>query len=136
MNRRQAREQAFSLLFEKTFHEAATLEEIVDSAQIARNFEVAPFAAGVFEGVNTHKEEIDEIISSHSKNWKNERLARAVLSILRLAIYEMRWEESIPKNVSINEAVELAKIYGTKEDAAFVNGVLSGVFKALEQTNE
>ena len=72
-------------------------------------------------------DEIDEMINHASKNWKTTRMAKAELSILRLAAYEIKYEDDIPVSVSINEAVELAKLYGSDHGPAFVNGILSGM---------
>ena len=71
--------------------------------------------------------QIDEMISAHSKNWKIDRIAKAELAILRLAVYEAKYDESVPVGVAINEAVELAKEYGEDNGAAFVNGVLGQI---------
>ncbi len=70
-------------------------------------------------------EEIDALINAHTKGWKTSRMNKVDLSILRLALYEMRWDEDIPQGVAINEAVELAKKYSGEEGPAFVNGVLA-----------
>ena len=69
--------------------------------------------------------EIDAAINESTKGWKTTRMGKVDLSIIRLAVYEMKYEEDIPAKVSINEAVELAKKYGTDESASFVNGVLA-----------
>ena len=69
--------------------------------------------------------EIDELINSRADRWKTGRMAKAELAIIRLAVYEMKYEEEIPVSVAINEAVELAKIYGTDQGAGFVNGILA-----------
>ena len=132
MKRREAREQAFLLLFEKTFKNE-TLEEILVSAELSRDFAIDAFAKRVFEGINKEQITIDEMIEHHIVGWKKERLSRVALSILRLAVFEMLIEKNIPGSVSINEAVEIAKCYGTQDDASFINGVLSGVYKELEQ---
>ena len=72
-----------------------------------------------------HKEEIDEKINEVAKGWKTQRMGKADLSILRLAVYEMKYDEEIPVNVAINEAVELAKKFGSDDSPAFVNGILA-----------
>ncbi len=70
-------------------------------------------------------EEIDALINAHTKGWKTSRMNKVDLSILRLALYEMKWDEDIPQGVAINEAVELAKKYSGEEGPSFVNGVLA-----------
>ena len=127
----EAREQAFFLIFERTFQEAS-LEELVESAQLARDITICGFAQNVFHGVEKHGEEIDGMIEKHCIGWTKNRLSRVAVSVLRTAVYEMLYEEKIPVSVSINEAVEIAKTYGSTEDASFVNGVLGSVAKELE----
>ena len=131
MTRRESRELAFVLLFEKSFSDA-TLDEILENAGEAREIVRDAFAMSLTEGVLTHTDEIDERISEFSHKWSKDRLSRVALSILRLAIYEMLWEHSIPISVSINEAVELAKRYGGDADASFINGVLGGIARRHE----
>lgn len=131
MTRRESRELAFVLLFEKSFSDS-TLDEVLENAGEAREIVRDPFALSLAEGTVQHTEEIDESISAFSHKWSKDRLSRVALAILRLAIYEMRWESSIPVSVSINEAVELAKRYGGEADAAFINGVLGGVARQQE----
>ena len=70
------------------------------------------------------------MISEHSKQWSIERLPKVSLAVLRLAVGEIKYNDEVPESVSVNEAVELAKTYGTAEDASFVNGLLSSVLKA------
>ncbi len=70
-------------------------------------------------------EEIDALLNSHTKGWKTSRMNKVDLSILRLAVYEMKWDEDVPEGVAINEAVELAKKYSGDDGPSFVNGVLA-----------
>lgn len=131
MTRRESRELAFVLLFEKSFSDTP-LDEILENAGEAREIVRDPFALSLTEGVLAHTEEIDTQISEFSHKWSKDRLSRVALAILRLAIYEMLWESSIPVSVSINEAVELAKRYGGDADASFINGVLGGIARRHE----
>lgn len=135
MTRREAREQAFLLLFEKTFHDDP-LEEMLEAALLARDFEVDGFARRVFDGVNEHKDEIEAAIETSIIGWKKNRLSRVSLAAMRVAVFEMLYEENIPVSVSINEAVELSKKYGSEDESAFVNGVLGGVAKKQEKKDE
>ena len=135
MNRYEQREQAFLLIFESTFKDES-LEEIIKSAQLARDLEISNFSIRAFNGVKQHKDEIDELIDNNSIGWKRNRLSRVILSALRLSIYEMLYEESIPKSVSINEAINLVKLYGSQKDASFINGILSGVYKEMNAKHE
>ncbi len=134
MTRREARNLAFVLLFEKSFT-GEPVRDILLNAGEARDVEGDAFALSLAEGAEEHLEEIDELVSRHSHKWTKGRISRVALAIMRLAIYEMRFIEDIPVSVSINEAVELAKKYGGDEDAAFINGVLGGVSRQMESEN-
>ena len=83
----------------------------------------------VFFGVYEKLSDIDDEISKNAVGWSIKRITKTALAILRLAIYEIKFMDSIPVAVSINEAVELAKKYSTPEDASFINGILSSVEK-------
>ncbi len=128
MTRRQAREEAFILIFEKQFN-SLEVSEILEIAKEVRDLEPDDYIKSVFSGVYDNLDTIDGIISENAIGWKLNRISKVSLCILRLAIYEMKYIENIPVSVSINEAVELAKKYATKEDASFINGILSTVEK-------
>lgn len=130
MTRKQAREEAFILVFEKVFSGGST-EEILELAVEARDLEPNGYIKTVFSGVYDNIDEIDGIISENAIGWKINRISKTALCVLRLAIYEIKYMEDIPASVSINEAVELCKKYATKEDASFVNGILASVVKKL-----
>ncbi len=127
MSRRKSREQAFALIFESSFHDDKPAEELIADATEARDLEVDAFALSLATGVREHSEELDGLIAAHSHKWSTDRLSRVVLSILRLAVYEMLHTEETPDEVAISEAVELSKKYGGDDDSAFVNGVLGGI---------
>ena len=131
MTRREARELAFVLLFERSFSNES-IAEILENAGDARDIVTDTFAVTLAEGTAEHTDEIDELITANAHNWSRDRISRVALAILRLAVYEMRWIEDIPVSVSINEAVELAKRYGGEADASFVNGVLGGIARRDE----
>lgn len=133
MTRRESRELAFFILFEKSFSDAS-ISEILENAGEARDVVGNDFAVTLAEGTVAHLEEIDEKITAFSHKWNKARLSRVALAVLRLALYEMLWEEDIPVSVSINEAVELAKLYGGDADATFINGVLGGISRNVEAT--
>ncbi len=128
MTRKQAREEAFILVFEKEFNDN-TVEEILETAKEVRDLTPDEYISTVFSGVFEHLEELDCIISDKSVGWKIGRISKTALGILRLAIFEMKYLDDIPVSVSINEAVELCKKYATGDDASFVNGILSSVAK-------
>ncbi len=130
MKRRQAREEAFILIFEKQFN-TDSVSEILELASEVRDLKPDDYIKTVFTGVYDNVELIDGIISENAIGWKINRISKTSLCILRLAIFEMKFIDEIPVSVSINEAVELCKKYATKEDASFVNGILSTVEKSL-----
>ena len=74
-----------------------------------------------------HLDEIDTLINTHATGWKTSRMNKVDLTILRLAVYEMKWDDDVPVSVAINEAVELAKQFGGEESPSFVNGVLAKI---------
>lgn len=128
MTRKMAREEAFILIFEKAFNHS-TVDEILELAADVRDLKPDDFIKTVFKGVFENIEEIDADISENAVGWKIERISKTALSVLRLAIFEIKFMDDIPEAVSVNEAVELCKKYATKEDASFVNGILSTVIK-------
>jgi len=135
MTRRKSREQAFVLIFEKSFNPDMAVAEIVETVRDfgEENDFVRPddFAAKLAAYVYDNIEIIDELFEKYLKDWKKDRLPKATLAILRLAACEMKFYEEIPVSVSINEAVELAKVY-SPDDAPFINGILGSVAKSGE----
>ena len=124
MTRKEERELAFTLVFEKIFNDELSIEEIIDNAVEARLIEDNTFAFSLAHLTYEHIVEIDAIINENSVGWKVERLPKVSLAILRLALCEIMYIPSIPNGVSINEAVELAKKFSSNEDASFINGIL------------
>lgn len=131
MNRKQEREQAFIMVFEKMFREES-MEEIFDCAIEARDYSENAYVREVSIGVYDHIEEIDSYISKNSKGWSITRISKVALSCMRIAIYEMLYKEDIPVSVSINEAVELIKNYATEKDSAFANGIMGTIAQELD----
>ncbi len=129
MTRREAREQAFCLLFEQALG-GEDMEEIILSAAQARDLVPNSFAESLAYGVEENQEKIDRVITENIQGWSLSRLSKVALTLLRLAIYEMLFDSSIPSSVSINEAVELGKTYGGEGDSSYINGVLGSVMKA------
>lgn len=133
MNRREAREQAFVLIFERSINHD-TIDQIIDAAGLSDDVVVDAYAEKTALGVEKDEAALDEKIASFTRRWTMDRLSRVSLALLRLSIYEMSFGGDVPVSVSINEAVNLAKKYGGAEDAPFVNGVLGSVAKELEKT--
>ena len=127
MTRRQAREQAFIIIFEKSFQDDLTVEEIIDNAVEAGVLEKEDFSESLSKTVYENLEAVDKLIDENLVGWRKDRISKVSASILRLAISEILYFTDIPNKVSVNEAVELAKTYAPTDDAAFINGVLSSV---------
>lgn len=130
MTRREYREHIFLMLFRKDFHKAGELNEQMElyiSDINEPTVEEYAYLAGRFEAVLNRLDEIDKILSEVSTGWKLNRMGKVDLTILRLAVFEIKFDEDIPVKVAINEAVELAKKFGGDETPGFVNGVLAKV---------
>lgn len=129
MTRSEMREHVFKLIFRVPFHDKNELREQIDyyfddlTDVNEKDYEyIKNKALLVYE----LSDELDEKINSVSEGWPVDRIGKAELAIMRLAVYEMLYDDDIPVNVAINEAVELAKSYGSDDNAAsFVNGVLA-----------
>lgn len=132
MTRREAREQAFALVFEMSFQNLP-VKELVEGAVDCRDLEVDDYAVESATAVQLNMAAIDATIEKYSTKWKLSRLPRVTLSILRLAIGEISFVEGVPQSAVINEAVELAKKYGGDEDSSYVNGVLGGYVREKPQ---
>ena len=124
MTRRQAREEAFILVFEKQFNDSP-LEDILNLAVEVRDIKPDDYIKDAFFGVYSNLDDIDKIISDCAVGWSIGRISKTALAVLRLSIYEMKYISEIPVAVSINEAVEILKKYATKEEAKYLNGILS-----------
>lgn len=132
MTRKESREQAFIIIFEKEFNSEYSLDEIVEAAKDADLFEVDAFAENLAKKTLECMDKLDEVISSNLKGgWRIGRISKVSLAILRLAICEMTQFPDVPVSVSINEAVELAKKYATDQDSRFINGLLATVGRGL-----
>ncbi len=128
MSRREIREQIFKLLFRVEFHERDGLEEqiqlFLEGLPQGKESELR-YMEGKFRDIVARLEEIDQQVNERAHGWKTTRMGKADLALIRLAVYEMKYEEDIPQGVAINEAVELAKSYGTDDSPSFVNGILA-----------
>ncbi|MBQ3879801.1 MAG: transcription antitermination factor NusB [Oscillospiraceae bacterium] len=144
MSRRSARELALHMAFEMHFtgenyralmESRLTPEEFTEFAKEDRLYNVLPderdreYIARLLGGVDAHMPELDGYIEKYSVGWKFERLSNIVIALLRIAMYEILYEQDTPNSVAINEAVELCKRYDTQEAAAFLNGILSSFVK-------
>lgn len=136
MTRREAREQAFALLFEKSFHADNSMRELIDMNIEFGTIEDDEFANSLAIQAWDKLEEIDALIEKYAIGWRKNRISRVSLAVLRLAICEMLYREDIPASVSINEAVELCRKYASEDEYSFVNGILGTVSRSLESAGE
>lgn len=132
--RRDVRESAFILTFEKLFRDDP-IEDIIEIAKENEDILINGEVISLAEGICQRAGELDEIISRFSNKRAVERIPKINLAILRLAIYEALYDEKVPINVAISEAVALAEKYAQEPDIAFVNGVL-GAYSRSEEAPE
>ncbi len=134
MSRKKARDNAFKCIYELEFIKDKNLEDILFNCYEENNntSEEKEYIEMILKGVKDNIKNIDDIILSKLKNWSLDRIAKIDLAILRLAIYEILYVDSIPDKVSANEAVELAKTYGNNDSKSFVNGVIAKVIEDKE----
>ena len=132
IKRREARELVVALLFETEFKDGESVSEIYELSVENRDIPDDDYIKRVYFGVCENREKIDALIGKNSRGWKTNRLSKLSRSIMRLAVYEMLFEEKIPNSVSINEAVELTKKFDDPKAKAFVNGVLNSIKNELE----
>lgn len=135
MKRSEIREAAFFLTFEKLFSDE-TPDAIIDAAYEVDEFEMNEDAEKLFVAVNSKAPEIDEIISKYSDKRQFNRIPKVSIAILRIAIYEMLYDDKVPVNVAISEAVILAKKFSYAPDVQFVNGILGAYAKSIESKKE
>ena len=120
MRRHEQREHIFKLLFMTQFNEEGEMpEELTEEEQAVMKKK--------YDDILAHIEEIDQELNEYSQGWKTSRMNRVDLTALRLAFYEMKFDEEIPVGVAINEAVELAKLFGGEDSGSFVNGILGKI---------
>ena len=138
MTRRQLRESIFQALFRMEFNEAQedrneqlefhirelSEKERKDGALTAAQEADIAYIRQKVLNITEHMEELDAIIAEHTEGWSLQRIGKAELAILRLAVYEIRWDDEVPQGVAINEAVELTKRYCDEEAKGFVNAIL------------
>lgn len=138
--RRRSREEALKLLYQLDLVPPRDLDDALDlyweERGDAESGEVRPYADAIVRGVLDHTTEIDDLISSHTHNWRLERIAAVDRNILRMAIYEFLHQTDVPRAVVINEAIEIAKRYSTEESSQFINGVLDGIRRMLKAGEE
>lgn len=132
MKRRKAREYALQVLFQLDIRKEKPSVTLFKRfwAEEDPDDEVRGFAEEIAKGTYKHLKTINAKILASAKNWTLERMATVDRNVLRLATYEILYRLDIPPSVTINEAIELAKKYGTDESGAFVNGILDNVARS------
>ena len=130
MSRSELREHVFRMLFRIEFNSEAELPEqetlYFDLLEDCSEKE-QEYILNKYKAIKERVEEIDNLLNELAEGWKTTRMNRVDLTILRLATYEIKWDEDVPTGVAINEAVELAKRYSSDQGPSFVNGVLAKV---------
>lgn len=130
LDRRLARKLVLEILYEREI--TGTSWQEIAQRRLKPGTNEADFCRHLLKGVVSNQETVDRLIGEYTKNWVLERLPLIDRNILRLAIYEMEFEPSIPMSVSINEAVELAKEYGGTDSSKFINGVLGQLASGID----
>lgn len=137
--RRIGRQRALQALYQLDVSTSLTPVEALESAWAAsadegpRDPAASAFALELVNGVREHLAEIDQLIEQHSHNWRLDRMSRVDRNVLRLGIFELKYRQDIPRKVTLNEAVELGKMFGAEESSAFINGLLDRVASALNK---
>ena len=128
--RRKSRELALQALYQGELAGEALLLDFEEfCAHFQVNKKAIPYAEKLLGGVQGKREEIDLLISRYAENWRLERMSVIDRNILRLAVYELRYQDDVPTSVAINEAVEIAKRYSTDDSGPFINGILDAMAK-------
>ncbi len=135
MNRHEQREQVFKLLFRDEFHTAQEMDQQVklffeDEELSGISEKDMEYIAQKHEKIREKLAELDKLLDEKAENWKVSRMGKVELTVLRLALYEMLYDEEVPEGAAINEAVEIAKTYGQESSGSFVNAVLAKFVKA------
>lgn len=123
MKRREAREKALQALFQIELNEMSLDQAIKNIMEDEQD----DYMEKLVEGVMANKAEIDAIIEPNLDNWRMDRLSKVDLSLLRPSVYEIKYLDDVPNRVSLNESIEIAKIYSDEKSSKFINGVLANI---------
>ena len=132
MSRRQVREKVIDILYRYEITQDKESLVLDESLKQTKHLDIK-YCKILIDGIKEHLAELDDIIKSSSENWNINRIFAVDKNILRLAIFEMKYMEDVPCKVAINEALELAKKYGTTDSYRFVNGILDHVMKGIKK---
>ncbi len=138
MKRRKAREHALQILFQLDIRSEKPSATVLKHfwAEYQPDEEVKVFAEEIVKGTSKHLDKINKLIHGCAKNWSLDRMSVVDRNILRMAVYEILYRLDIPTSVTINEAIEIAKKYGTDESGSFVNGILDSVARVTGKLDE
>lgn len=133
MDRSLAREIAMKMLYAASLGGEESMSEVLEQSEQADTLSDSDktFLENLVAGVNERREELDGVIGKYAQGWAVSRLARVDLTILRMAVYELKYMPEVPVGAAINEAVELAKAYGEDKSSGFINGILGSVARGL-----
>ncbi|OGY43336.1 MAG: transcription antitermination factor NusB [Candidatus Buchananbacteria bacterium RIFCSPHIGHO2_02_FULL_38_8] len=138
-NRHLARTIALQTLYQWDFNNktASNLNSIIKNnmAEFAPQFDDKGFIENLVNGVVKNQKEIDQLITRFAPEWPLEQITMVDRNVLRIGIYEMKYDKDIPEKVAINEAIELAKTFGGESSGKFVNGVLGSIYKEMNKKN-
>ncbi len=130
MTRHETRESAFMLVFERALT-GEDIGEILEAASETDAVKLNDTVAAIFKGVEENRQQIDKSIEKHLKNWTIDRITKVSLAAMRVAVYEILFDDSLDADISVSEAVKICEKYTTKEDTSFVNGVLGSLVRQL-----
>uniref|UniRef100_A0A7V6A6M8 Transcription antitermination protein NusB n=1 Tax=Desulfobacca acetoxidans TaxID=60893 RepID=A0A7V6A6M8_9BACT len=133
VSRSRCREWALQVLYQAEYLGHRQGETIRYYRHFQDRDQVPAYLTKLVEGVAAHQEELDALIKQHSEHWRLERMAAVDRNLLRLALYELLHQPAIPAKVVINEAVELAKRYGSEESGSFINGILDRIRQSVQR---
>ncbi|ONI38821.1 transcription antitermination factor NusB [Candidatus Epulonipiscium fishelsonii] len=125
MTRREARETIMQMLYEKTVQD--DIDRIIGERTNEVKGKVKNFIIDEFEAILDNEQEIEHILEKSVTNWSLDRISKVDHAILKMAVYEIKWAKDIPEKVSINECIEIAKMYSTEKSANFINGILGRI---------
>jgi transcription antitermination protein NusB len=135
--RRKAREYALQILYALDLNPAPTGDFLkVFWEMNEAKPEIVEYASILVKGTLAHQEKIDSLISNHSSHWKIDRMPATDRNILRIGTYELLEEQTVPPKAVINEAIEIAKKFGTTDSATFINGVLDSIHQELQKSSQ
>ncbi|NLW45911.1 MAG: transcription antitermination factor NusB [Firmicutes bacterium] len=137
MTRRAAREEAFKIIFQVDLGKNSWNETLSRNLKdLSLSEESCLFLKQLVEGTMTHLAEIDAEISKYAQDWKLDRMLSTDRNILRMSLFELKYLKDIPAGVTVNEAVELAKVYGDDDSGRFINGILGNIIRSSGLIND